>query len=320
MSQPNKVFCLITAIVAGGILPILLYGFNTSAPASCVALNQHTMSLSEQWLAVITAFGIKPLYMLIALVLIIFLWKQRSQDLTSLRWGLIIFWLGEFACSANYLFFGGRSDFWEFLHNYGMAVGFSFVSYAILAGIDARIIHFTAPKERCSMLNLCRVCIKSANVPCKLQRLFAAMLPAMILVAAIPLCTSLHETSYNTNIFGSIQTYSQPMSCQFFESRYCPLLAMGLLTASWLVLVCKHKEPVALAKILLAASVGPLSFGFMRLFLFSIFRDNLLWFDVWEEITELLFTMAVGYVLWIFRNSLFEKKTLSSGGSTISSL
>ena len=320
MSPSNKALWLSVAIVAGGVLPILLYGFNAfqmaggpaagtsgANPASEV-LTLHSMSVAEQWLAVITGFGIKPLYMLISLGLVGWLGRQRALDLTALRWGLILFWLGEAACAADYLFFGGHSDFWEFLHSYGMAVGFSFVTFAVIEGVDTRIINYSAPWERCTLVNLCRTCAKYADAPCKLRQLFAVLLPAMIVVAILPLCSRLQAVAYHVNLFGTTQTYAQPLSCQLFESRYCPLLATGLLTASWLVLWWKREDPVALAKILFAAAVGPLSFGLVRLFLFSTFRDNLVWFDVWEEVTELLFTLAVTYVLWIFRDSLFAKE------------
>ena len=319
MSQSYKALWLSVAIVAGGVLPILLYGFNAfpmtggpdfgaTAAVPGGVLGLHPMSGAEQWLAAITGFGVKPLYMLISLGLVVWLGKQRAPDLAALRWGLLLFWLGEVACAADYLFFGGHSDFWEFLHSYGMAVGFSFVAYAVIEGIDTRIIRYRAPKERCALLNLCHACVKYAEVPCKLQRLFAVLLPAMIVVAAIPLCSRLQAVAYHVNLFGTTQTSAQPMSCQLFEGRYCPLLAMALLSASWLVLLWKREDPVAPAKILFAAAVGPLSFGLMRWFLFSAFRDNLVWFDVWEEVTELLFTVAVTYVLWIFRDTLFAKE------------
>jgi hypothetical protein len=38
-----------------------------------------------------------------------------------------------------------------------------------------------------------------------------------------------------------------------------------------------------------------------RLVLFQVYRDNLTWFVFWEEVTELIYIVGVGAVLWIFR-------------------
>jgi hypothetical protein len=54
--------------------------------------------------------------MTLSLVLMIWLWRQRAVDLAALRWGLIWFWIGENACSIDFLFFKRASDFWEYLH------------------------------------------------------------------------------------------------------------------------------------------------------------------------------------------------------------
>jgi hypothetical protein len=53
--------------------------------------------------------------------------------------------------------------------------------------------------------------------------------------------------------------------------------------------------------------VGALGFGFFRVFLLQVYRDNLTWFAAWEELTELLFILAAGVVLWIFRQGLFPR-------------
>jgi hypothetical protein len=45
----------------------------------------------------------------------------------------------------------------------------------------------------------------------------------------------------------------------------------------------------------------------LRMFFVASFSDRLVWFDVWEEITELLFILSAGMVLWVFRHSLFVK-------------
>ena len=293
--------------IAGGLQAWLAYGDGRKSD-----LPLRPMSRFEQWLAVIVAFGIKPVYMLLSFILILWLWRQRAVDLAFLRWGLIWFWLGENACSIDYLFFARGSDFWEYLHGYGMAVGFSMIIYAFLEGFDYRVIKFSPEKERCAALSLCHACMKHAEAPCGLKRLFMVMIPALMLLALMPLCASFNLTSYDTDILGSVHNYRHLMSSQLFELRFCAVAALGLFGASWLALMFKRREPVAASKVWFAAAFGPLSFGVLRMFFVATFTDNLMWFDVWEEITELLFVIAAAVVLWVFREALFTRKPLES--------
>lgn len=301
-------------ILVAGLLPMLFYWF---FPGEFVAQGQasgsRTTDVFEQWLVVVTAFGIKPAYMLLSLVAIIWLWRQHSADLAALRWGLIAFWLGESACSVNYMLLSGNSDFWEYMHNFGMAVCFSFVTYAILEAMDLRLIRLSAPKDRCAALSLCRTCIKYTDVPCGLVRVFKMLIPATLVAAIVLPCASLKTAAYDTNILGTTVHYSEAMADQLFEIRYCPALAILLLIASWLVLLLKRSEPVFFSKVLFAAAIGPLGFGFLRLFLFAVFRDDLIQFVVWEEITELVFAFAVLFVLLVFRRTLLTRDTSTPG-------
>ena len=266
------------------------------------------MSRLEQCLPVFIAFVLKPVYMILSLVLIIWLWQQRATDLAILRWGLIWFWLGENGCTVDFLFFARGSDFWEYVHGYGMAAGFAFVVYALLEGFDCRVIKFSPEKERCAALSLCHACIKYVDAPCGLKRLFMVMIPAFALLSLMPLCANFNLTSYDTNIFGTTHNYCHLVSSQLFEWRFCAGLALVSFVASWLALMFKRHKPVAASKVLFAAALGPLSFGMLRMFFVSTFTDNLMWFDVWEEVTEFLFVLGTGAVLWVFRDALFAKK------------
>jgi hypothetical protein len=264
------------------------------------------MSTREQWLAVFTAFGVKPLYMVLCLALIIFLWRQRAADMAALRWGLIWFWLGENACTINWWLYSERSHGWEYLHSYGMIVGFAFVAWALLEGLDVRLIKVSPEHERCAALSLCRACIKNSAVACNLQRLFKLLIPAAMILALMPLCWNLKVVSYNSRILGTLYHYAHYVVDQIYENRFCAVLALVLLAASWLVLMFKKKEPVRLSKALFAAALGPLSFGLMRTFIFGAYADRLVWFVAWEEITELIFVATIAFVIWIFRHALIH--------------
>ncbi len=296
---------LSACVLITGLLPMVFYWcFPGQFLPQGLASGFRSTGVFEQWLVVVTAFGIKPAYMLLSLIGLIWLWRQHSPDLAALRWGLIAFWIGENACSVNYMLVNGNSDFWEYLHNFGMAVCFSFVTYALLEGMDLRLLKLSAPKERCAALSLCRTCIKYTDVPCGLVRVFKMLIPATLVAAIVLPCAGVKTAGYDTKILGTTVHYSEAMADQLFEIRYCPALAILLLIASWLVLLLKKKEPVSSSKVLFAAAIGPIGFGFLRLFLFAVFRDDLIQFVVWEEVTELVFVFAVLFMLLVFRQSL----------------
>ena len=267
-----------------------------TGPKTTAPLPFRKSPLYEQLLVVVTGFGIKPAYMLLSLILAGVLWRQRSPDLTALRWAMISFFLGEAFCAANYFIYNEDSYLFEYLHSYGMVLTFGFTTYAFFEGLDCRIVHYTEPEKRCAALGPCRSCIKYADVPCGLRRL----IPAHVILALMPLGTVPRSVAYNTEIFGAPYTYVHLAPHQLFESRYCPLAAVLLFAASFLVLLLKKNDPVHTSKVLFASGMGPFAFGMMRLFLFGVYTENLLWFIVWEELTELLYVAGVAVILWLF--------------------
>ncbi|MHC4646454.1 MAG: rhodanese-like domain-containing protein [Planctomycetota bacterium] len=262
--------------------------------------------LYEQLLAVVSGFAIKPAYTLLSLILAVILWRRTSPDLVALRWSMICFFIGENFCAANYVFFTHTSYLFEYLHSFGMLLSFAFVAYALFEGMDRRILMLSDPNRRCAAQGLCRKCIKYEDVPCGLKRTFFMIIPALAFVAIMPVCADWHYTSYNTVIFGTFYNYAHPVVHQQFEALYCPIAAVVLLTASLLILYFKKDNPMPLAKIVFAAGIGPLGFGMFRTVLNGMYSQNLVWFNFWEEATELLFIVAVCFILWLFRASLFR--------------
>jgi len=262
----------------------------------------------EQWVAFVVGFIVKPFYMLLALVIVAILWRRRSPELAALRWGLIFFFIGEAFCAANYLAYEDRSFLFEYLHSFGMALCFGFVTYAAFEGMDRWLIRYSDLKETCAALPLCLRCIKYADVPCGLRRMFYVLIPATIVLAFMPLLAQPVLFSYNTNILGTFYNYSHPAIYQIYEIRYLPAVAIAALTVSFLVLLLKKTDPVSWSKVLFAAGMGALGFSLMRLFILAPYSDNQVWFVFWEEITELMFVAGAGIVLWIFRPGLFPRK------------
>lgn len=266
------------------------------------------MPLYKQWIVIIYGFVIKPAYMLLSLVLIIILWGARPPDLRALKWGLTFFLVGEAFCSVNYYIFQDSSYLSEYLHSFGMVVSFGFITFALLEGIDRRIIKFSDMEQKCAAVGLCRACFKYTEVPCGFKRLFLFFTLAGIVLAFIPLTGVPHWVSYNTHILGTLYNYSHPVIHQLFEFRLCPIIAILLFFIALFILLVKKEDPITPAKVFFSAGIGYMSFGVLRFFLHASYRDDLLWSAFWEEATEFLFVAAVAITLWIFRHKLLKKE------------
>jgi hypothetical protein len=48
--------------------------------------------------------------------------------------------------------------------------------------------------------------------------------------------------------------------------------------------------------------------------LLALGRDRLVWFDAWEELTELVTIFGLAAVLWVFRQSLFARRPAGRPG------
>jgi rhodanese-related sulfurtransferase len=264
--------------------------------------------LYEKLLAVISGFAIKPIYSFLSLILIIILWRSKAPDLVALRWSMIFFFLGENCCALNFLLYVEKCYSFEYLHSYGMLLSFAFATYAVFEGIDSRILMLSEPNKKCAALSLCKKCIKYETVPCRLKQTFFMIIPAAILLAFMPITSDWHSTSYNTMIFGTFHNYSHRVIYQQFEFIYCPIAAIILLTISLSILAFKKDDPLPLAKIFFAAGIGPLGFGMFRSILAGMYSTNMVWFNFWEEGTELLFIIGVCFILWTFRQSLWHEK------------
>lgn len=259
----------------------------------------------EQWAVVLTGFAVKPFYTILSLVLAVVLWRQRSADLAALRWAMLWFFIGENFCAANYLIFNDRSHLFEYLHSLGMVLCFGLTTFALLEAVDHRLVKFSDAESKCAALALCRRCIKYTDAPCGLKRTFLFMILALMVLCGVPFCADFTTAAYNTRILGTFYNFGHAAVYQIFEIRYCPTLALGLLGGSLAVLMLKKDEPVLWSKLFLAAGLGALGFCYFRLVLVQLYRDNLAWFSVWEEVTELLFVAGAALVLWVFRHGLF---------------
>jgi len=297
---------VVALIIIAGILPVILWGlFLKQVPPPRADESIRNIPFIDQTLVVVTAFIVKPLYMLISLVLVWILRRTRSIELVALRWGLLAFFIGEAFCSINYLFFNDKSVISEFLHSYGMVVSFGFLFYALMEGLDIHLIHYSHPNKRCSFVVLCRECVKSQTVSCRVQQIFQLVLLVLVLIVFIPLLAEIHEISYYTTIYNTLYNYTRLKPHLLFEIRYSPSLALVMfITAFASMQITKNKQVDDMTRVSLSAGIGALGFGIFRLFFNSVFSKNLAWAASWEEITEFILMITITYLLWLFRKPL----------------
>ncbi len=253
-------------------------------------------TLFEQALICVAAYAVKPLYEVLSLTLIIMLWKSKEADLIPLRRAMIAFFLGENACAVNYLFFNEQSMLLEFLHIYGMLVCFGLASYAFMEAMDIRVFHITDKEKRCAILPLCKMCYKHYAISCNLRLLFLFTVPAMAVIACVPLSARLGSYFYVGNVFGTDVVFGHHLFQQILEVRLSPMVSLIFFAISFFMFIKNKEDGLEGAKVFLAAGLGPLGFSLMRFVAFWAFAYNPLWAEAWEEITEFIF---IAFAFWI---------------------
>ncbi len=263
------------------------------------------MPPGEQAAATLALLWIKPTYMLLSAAVVFVLLRSKATDLRILGWSLLVFLSGEVFCAINYAFLKDNSYFAEYMHSYSMAVAFGLAAYALMEGLDERLVHFSEADKHCAMLPVCGPCVKYQEVRCGVRRIAQFTGVAMVVLAIIPLLSSFSYTAYNTLIGPVNHYYVRPMVHQWFEARYSPLVAIILTGLA--LLVMQHTPGTTLhplARALLCAGAGFFGFGLFRVTLGLVYAEALVWATFWEELTELMFVAAVIYILWVFRRTL----------------
>jgi hypothetical protein len=85
-------------------------------------------------------------------------------------------------------------------------------------------------------------------------------------------------------------------------------MALAAFAVALVPLLRRGEPPVPMfTKVPASAGIGALGFSFFRVTLHALFADRLIWFEFWEEATELAFVLGILFVLWQFRTSLLAK-------------
>ncbi|MEW6030757.1 MAG: hypothetical protein ACOYZ8_18965 [Chloroflexota bacterium] len=304
---------ILTLVILAGLIPVTVYWLETGnlQTPDLEALPGRCVSPSAQMAQALAGLVIKPVYMMLSLFLIILLIGQRDTDIAALQWGLIAFLVGEVFCAVNFYIYRHESILSEYIHSYGMAVAFGLVSFALLEGLDARLLRLTSSMAACEALRVCGQCTRHSPAGCKAKAITQFALPMLAALTFIPLLSPLLPDAYAVSIFGFPYSYTRLDVYELYERRVLPLLALAAFVLAWLPLLKKGEPPIPfLTRALACAGLGALGFSFFRVTLNAIFADNLVWFEFWEEATELMFTAAVGFVLWQFRRSLLKQSAI----------
>ena len=174
---------------------------------------------------------------------------------------MLFFFVGENACALNVLVWKETSYLLEYAHSAGMAICLGFVAYALLEGLDRRVVGLSAPNQHCAAMNLCGKCIKHADVPCGLRRIFTMLILLCIVVACMLPTADWHDTAYNTTVFGQFYPYGHLRVFQMFENWACAAAAVLFLATALVLVQFPGIEALHRAQIMFAAGVGPLGFG-----------------------------------------------------------
>lgn len=288
-----------------GLGPVLFFVWFSGSLTPAVIGETRAMTPLEQSAQALAGLGIKPLYSLLSLALIALLAGQAARDLTALRWGLVAFLTGETFCAINFWIFQHESLLSEYLHSYGMVLAFGLTAFAVLDGLDARLLKINQPESRCAVAGLCGVCKRTAPLQCAARRSAQIVVVMSVILAFLPLMAPLRPQAYATSIYGFPYSYTRFPLYEWYEDRALPFLALACFVLAFLPLLRKGGLPIPMAtKVFFCAGLGALGFAFFRLGLRSIFSQELVWFEFWEETTELMYIAGVGLFLWQFRHIL----------------
>ncbi len=263
------------------------------------------MPSQEQAAQVIAGLLIKPLYTFIALATLLVLIGQPGVDLAALRWGLAAFVGGEIFCAVNFYIYNHESLLSEYLHSYGMVLAFGFTAFAVLDGLEARVLKLSNSNVACAAVALCGKCTRHQPEGCKVRSMARFTLPILAALLFIPLLSPLQPDAYAVSLFRFPYSYTRWNVYELYERRVLPLLGLALFAVAFVPLLVRKSPPVPpLSKAFVAAGLGAFGFSFFRLVLNAIFATDLVWFEFWEEATELAFVALIALTLWQFRRSL----------------
>jgi rhodanese-related sulfurtransferase len=271
----------------------------STAPPSLGSVRVVAATWFEQLVTVLTAFVVKPVYMLLALALGLWLVRRDGRDLVLLGRGMLLFFVGETLCFVRATM-TGPGDLLEMGHGLGMVAMGAWLSWGGLELVDRRVLGFSDPSRACVLGRLCQRCWKRESVSCGLHRTMRFLLPVLALLCLVPLSAVLRPKTVDYAVFGTLVRDEATPVIELLQMRLFPLYALWLFAVAFVDLR-RGREGLERAKAPFAVAVGLLLYALLRFFLEGTFGDAVFWANAWEEVTELLTVLTLIWVLRVFR-------------------
>jgi thiosulfate sulfurtransferase len=266
------------------------------------------ISILSQVAMTAAAFVVKPAYVMMSLLVFLILWRKKSGDLVLIRNAMLVFFIGENACTLNYLVASNKSVGLEFIHGLGMVGAFFLLFWGLVRFVDDRVLHYIEPDKTCAFQRHCRHCWKKEPVACGLHRLALWLLPALVFVALIPVTMPLRPFKIVMPVFLSDVVWLKDFWNLFVEFRLYPILGAVCFFMAFLWLR-KGQKALIKSQLPFFLALGFTSYSFFRFGLLLPFNENQAWADWWEESTEFIMIAMVVLLLVVFKNQLELENT-----------
>jgi hypothetical protein len=256
----------------------------------------------EEAVTVVTAFVVKPTYMLLALLPGIYLFRRREHDLALLGRGMLLFFVGESLCALRFLG-AGPCDPLEVGHGLGMVAMGAWSAWGLVELFDCRVLGYSDLERTCVLSRFCQRCWKREPTYCGLQRIMLFLLPVLAVLCLVPLTATPRPIVLEYSVFGSMVRDEVTPLIAILEIRIYPLLALWLFAVAFVDLLA-GKPGLERAKAPFFVGAGFLSYALLRFLLQQAFGQAVFWANAWEEVTELATVLSLLWLLWTFRLQL----------------
>ncbi|UCD79965.1 MAG: rhodanese-like domain-containing protein [Desulfobacterales bacterium] len=281
----------------------LQVGYGSSVDKGMLAPPVVAISLLSQLAMTVAAFVVKPAYIVMSALVFLLLWRKNSGDLVLIRNAMLVFFIGENACTLNYLVAANTSIRLEFLHGLGMVGMFFLLFWGLVRFFDQRVFHYIEPDKTCALQRHCRHCWKKEPVSCGLHRLALWLLPALAFVALTPVTMPLRPFRIVMPVFLSDVVWLKDFWNLFIEFRLYPILGAACFMMAFLWLR-RGKSGLLKSQLPFFLALGFTSYSFFRFGLLLTFSENQAWADWWEESTEFIMVAMVVLLLVVFKKQL----------------
>lgn len=283
----RQTLTLIGLILLGGLLPIPVYAARYGSLGVSEMAQLQTINSSELIALTASLLIVKPIYMFLSVAILLALWGRASLSVRALFWGFSALIVGELICGATFFAFQRELIVSEHIHSFGMMIEFSAIAFALIHFLDRRAV----------------------QNPIRISSTFSFIAALGILASFLPLAVSPSPSGYHADIFGYPYMYARFEFNQWVESRALPIASIFFFSLT-LLSSSRTTQPKILnvANVFLSAGIGLLAFSILRLSLGALFAERLVWFEFWEEATQLIVISTIAFLLWQFKRVWIQER------------